>query len=238
MPLRSLVLSRDSATVQFLTRGLKEFLVDVEPCSDPQHALKRLKEQRFEAVVIDDEDRAGAILILESLGTVELCKNSLKIVVTDAQTALATAFGTGTHLVMYKPLSSDRLRHSLRALHTLMNRRIKRESARIRVSVPVMLQLPDNKKISASITEIGSGGVALSTQQVPATLKTLSLKFALPDRAEMIATSGEIVWSDVRGRVGVQFVDMEPTTRVMLSHWVDKKLMATRLQKRTARSQA
>jgi len=237
MPLRSLVLSCDSATVQFLTRGLKEFSVDVETCSDQEHALKRLKEQRFEAVVIDDEDRTGATVILETLGTLELSKNSLKIVVTSSQTKLASAFGSGTHLVMYKPLSADRLRHSMRALHTLMNRRLKRDSVRIPVTVPVMLQLPD-KKISASITDIGSGGVALSTQQVPATLKTLGLKFALPGRAEMIATSGEIVWSDVRGRVGVQFVDMEPTTRAVLSQWVSNKVMAARVKKRAARSQA
>ena len=143
MLLHSLLLSRDSATVQFLTRGLKELNVDVESCSEPQDALRRLREQRFEAVVIDDEDCAGAMPILQDLKTLASCKNSLKIALIDSQTSLATAFATGTHLVIYKPISADRLRKSLSALHNLMGRRLKREFDRIRVKVPAVVHVAE-----------------------------------------------------------------------------------------------
>ncbi len=53
-------------------------------------------------------DREQAMSVLDTLKTTS--KNSLKIVLADPRTALAAAFGTGTHLVIYKPLSADRLR--------------------------------------------------------------------------------------------------------------------------------
>jgi len=234
MPLHSLLLCRDNVTVQFLSRGLQEFSVDVEPYSEPQDALRRLRERRFEAVVVDDEDRAGAMLVLESMKTLGSCKNSLTIVLTDSHTALATAFATGTHLVIYKPISADRLRNSLRALHNLMGRRPKREFDRIRFKIPSILQLSEKHSVSASILDISQGGVALSTRDVSPTLKTLGLKFALPGRMGMITTSAQVVWSDVRGRLGAQFVDMEPASRTILSEWISAQTLSKRLRKSTS----
>jgi CheY-like chemotaxis protein len=234
MPLHSLLLCRDNGTVQFLTRGLKELGVEVESCSEPEDALRRLREQRFEAVVIDDEDRAGAALILRSLKTLASGKNSLKIVLTDSHTMLATAFASETHLVIYKPISADRLRNSLRALLNLIGRRPKRGFTRIGVKVPALLQVSERHQVSASILDISQGGVALSTPHGSPRLKSLSLKFALPGRTGMITTSAEVVWSDVRGRLGAQFVNMEPAQQTMLSEWISAQSLAKRLRKNHA----
>lgn len=237
MLLHSLLLSRDSPTVQSLTRGLKEFSVDVESCSEPEDALRRLKEQRFEAVVIDDEDTAGAMLLLKSLKDLASCKNSLKIVLTDSHSA--TAFATGAHLVLYKPISADRLRNSLRAVHNLIARKLKREFDRIRVKVPAIVQVSEENRMSASILDISQGGVALSTQHVPSTVKTFGLKFALPGRTGIITTSAEVVWSDMRGRLGAQFVNMEPASHTVLSEWISAMILAKRFPRITAaKSQA
>jgi hypothetical protein len=174
------------------------------------------------------------MLILESVKTLASCKNSLTIVLTDSRTALATAFATGTHLVIYKPISADRLRNSLRALHNLMGRRPKREFDRIRVKVPAILQLSEKHNVGASVLDISHGGVALSTQHLEPTLKTLGLKFALPGRMGVITTSAEVVWSDVRGRLGAQFVNMEPASRTVLSEWISAQTLSKRLRKSAA----
>jgi DNA-binding response OmpR family regulator len=238
MPLRSLLLCRHNPTVQFLTRRFKEFSVEVESFSEPQAALQSLKGQRFEAIIVDGEDRAGAMLILDGLKTLPSCKNSLRIVLADHQTALATAFSTGTHLVIYKPISGDQLRSSLRALCNLIGRRHQREFDRVRVRVPAIVHVAE-KNLPASILDISQGGVALSTNETIATAKTLSLQFALPGRSGLITTSAAVVWNDVRGRIGAQFVNMEPASRKVLCEWVAGQLSSTRLrQSRVASLQA
>jgi ActR/RegA family two-component response regulator len=232
MPLRSLLFCRHSATVQFINRTFKEFSIDVETCSEPQAALQNLKDQRFEAVVIDAEDRTGAMLVLDSLKALPSCKNSLRVVLADNQTVLATAFSTGTHLVIYKPISADRLRNSLRALCPLMSRKLQREFHRIRVRIPAIVHVAD-KNLPASILDISQGGVALTTKEaIPAT-KILGLDFVLPGRTRMITTSATVVWNDVRGRIGAQFANIEPASRKLVCEWVAAQLSSRRLHKAT-----
>jgi DNA-binding response OmpR family regulator len=239
MLLRSLLLCRHSATVEFITRGFREFSVEVVSCSEPQDALDRLGDHRFEAIVVDAEDRGGAMLILDSLKALPSNKNSLRVVLADRETALGTAFSTGTHLVIYKPISAERLRNSIGALCNLMGRRRQRESNRIRVRLPAMVNIAGKNQVPASILDISQGGVALSTQQaIPAT-KTLELQFALPGKTGQITTSADVVWNDVRGRIGAQFVDMEPASRKVLCEWVAAQLSSTRLHRAAiAKSQA
>jgi hypothetical protein len=129
------------------------------------------------------------------------CKNSLRIVLADHQTALAAAFSTGTHLVIYKPISADRLRNSLRGLCNLIGQRPQREFGRIRVEIPAILHIGEKNQVPASIISISQEGVALLSQQAIPT-KTLGLRFALPGRTVMITTSTEVIWNDVRGRSG------------------------------------
>ena len=230
MPMRSLLLCRHNTTTHFVSRGFKEFNIEVESCSEPQAALHRLTDQRFEAIVIDTEDRSGATLVLDGLKSLPTCKNSLRIVLADRQTALAAAFSTGTHLVIYKPISADRLRNSLRALSNLMGRRHPREFDRIRARVPVRVHIP-GKDLPASILDISEGGVALSAKEMIPTTKTLGLEFALPGRTGIITTSGDVMWNDVRGRIGVRFVNMEPASRKLLCEWVAAQLSSARLRR-------
>ena len=224
MPLRSLLLCRQSTAVQSITRGFRELGIEVESISEPEAALHRLKDQRFEAVVVDAEDRGGALLVLDRLKTLPSCKNSLRIVIADHQTALGTAFSTGTHLVIYKPISADRLRNSLRALCNLIGRRAQREFERIQVEVPAMVHLGNDNSVPASILSISQGGVAFSTKKALPTTKTLGLQFVLPGRTAMITTSAEVVWNDVRGRFGAQFVNMEAASRRVVCEWVSSQL--------------
>src|SRR5262249_33721437 len=153
MPFHSLLFCRDNAAVQFLTRGFKEFNVDVESCSDPERAVDRLSQQIFEAIVVDIEDHAGAMLLLDGLKKLKSCKNSLRIVVASYGTALGAAFSTATHLVIYKPISPDRLRNSLRDLCNLMGRRPQGEFDRVELRVAAVLNVSE-RNVPASIRTV------------------------------------------------------------------------------------
>jgi DNA-binding response OmpR family regulator len=230
MSLRALLLCREKATIHLLTRGFKEFSVDIESYPDPKTAVQRLTDQRFEAILVDAKDREEAMLLLDSLKPMPSCKNSLRIVLADRETALGAAFSIGIHLVIYKPISTDRLRSSIGAMCNLLGRRYQRESERIRVKLPAIVNVGDSQ-IPASIFSISSGGVALSTKQTIYKAQNLGLQFALPGGTGKISTSAEVVWNDVlRGRIGAQFVNIEPAARKFVCDWIATQSSAKRLR--------
>jgi DNA-binding response OmpR family regulator len=220
MALRALLFCQDSPTAELVGRAFRELKLEVEPCSDPDQALLRLRNQRFDAIVVDDVDPAGAVLILDSARSMTSCRNSLYIVLAQTQTTLSTAFSTGTHLVIYKPLSADRLRNSLRALRNLIGRRPQREFPRVDVEIPARLQLDNDMEVKVSILDLGQGGLALSSQTLLPMSGLLTVDFVLPDRTKSMTVSGEVVWRDAHGRVGLQFTEMERTNRVALDEWL------------------
>jgi DNA-binding NarL/FixJ family response regulator len=226
MVLRSLLFCQHQATADLVSRAFRDLSLEVEHCRDADGALLKLRNQRYDAIVVDDADPDGAVSILESARSIAFCKNSLAIVLAQSQTTLSTAFSTGTHLVIYKPLSADRLRNSLRALRNLIGRRHQREFPRVDVEFAGRLHLPDKNEIDISILDVGQGGLAFSSKTTLTTSGTLGLEFVLPDRTSVITASGEIVWRDAHGRIGVQFTKMEPECRKTLDEWLASHLAA------------
>jgi DNA-binding response OmpR family regulator len=226
MPLRSLLFCQDSATAELVGRAFRELSLEVEQCRDADKAVVRLRNQRFDAIVVDDADPAGAVLILDSARTIPSCKKSLGIVLAQTQTTLSTAFSTGTHLVIYKPLSADRLRNSLRALRNLIGRRPQREFPRVDVEISGRLHLDDKNEIPVSILDLGQGGLALSSHTLLPNTGTMEVEFVLPDRTSVVTASGEVVWRDAHGRVGLQYNKMEPECRKVLDEWLASHLLS------------
>ena len=224
MALRSLLFCQDSPTAELVGRAFRELNLEVEECREADKALLKLRNQRFGAIVVDDADPAGAAFILESAKAIPSCRKSLGIVLAQTQTTLSTAFSTGTHLVIYKPLSGDRLRNSLRALRNLIGRRPQREFPRIDVEIPGRLHLDDKNEIQVSILDLGLGGLALSSHTLLPNTGTMEVEFILPDRTSVVTASGEVVWRDAHGRIGLQFNKMEPECRKALDEWIASRV--------------
>jgi PilZ domain len=224
MALRALLFCQDIPTAQLVGRAFRELKLEIEPCGDPDQALLKLRNQRFDAIVVDDADPAGAVLILDSARSMTSCRNSLYIVLAQAQTTLSTAFSTGTHLVIYKPVTADRLRNSLRALRNLIGRRPQREFPRVDVEIAARLQLDNHTEVRVCILDLGQGGLALSSQTLLPNSGILTVEFVLPDRTKSMTVSGEVVWRDAHGRVGLQFTDVDAANREALDEWLASHL--------------
>jgi DNA-binding response OmpR family regulator len=238
MPLRALLLCRHNPTVHLLTRGFKEFSVETESSAEPADAVQKATDHRFEAIIVDASDRGDAMVLLDSLKVLPTCKNSLRIVLADRETALGTAFSIGIHLVIYKPISADRLRNSIGAMCNLLGRRYQRESERIRVRVPAVVNL-GGSQVPAAIFSISAGGVALSTKMAISKAQNVDLQFALPGSTGKISASAEVVWNDVlHGRIGAQFVNIQPEARKLVSDWIASQASSKRLRETVSRMEA
>jgi hypothetical protein len=218
--IRSLLLCRQSDTVALVSRVCRELGVELQHCSTAQTAREKFTLQRFHGVILDDHDGASAASLLSDIQASTSGRKSLIVALAQSQATLDAVFGAGTQLVIYKPLTHDRLRNGLRAIRILMGRRQRRSSPRIKVNITAILTVNESEKFPAKILDISGGGAALSLQRPFPSVKPLKLNFALPGEEGTITTAAELVWKDVRGNLGIEFLNSDPAFRGLVSSWM------------------
>jgi hypothetical protein len=228
--LRSLLLSRNDGTVRVIARGFKDLEVELEHCSDYESFLLRAIEVRHDAIVVDDEvDEAH--LALEQILEFTTCNKSVRIVLAEHKAPMPTIFKTASQIVLYKPLSPERVRQGLRAVRNLMARERRRGTKRVTAMVPARIS-PRHARMAAIqvlLADIGDSGAAVRYEKgdLPVT-STLNLEFALPGDPERIHCLAELVWQDYKGSGGVRFVDMPSLARQQLAEWLKESQKPSR----------
>jgi hypothetical protein len=220
--LRSLLLSRNDDTIRMIARGFKDLEVELEPCSDSASALARVVEVRYDAILFDDHVE-DAHVVLEKILEFPTCGKSVRIVLAEPKVAIRSIFRKGTQVVLYKPLSAERVRQGLRAVRNLMARERRRGSKRIATMVQARIS-PRHAKASAIqvlLADISDSGAAIRFENgdLPVS-STINLEFALPGDPDRFHCLAEIVWQDHQGSGGVRFVDMPSYARQRLSEWL------------------
>jgi len=213
------MLCQQPETVSLAMRACREMGVELQHFSTAKAAVETFPRHSFQGVIVDDQDGPGAALLLKEVQASRGAKNTLIIALAKPDAALDAVFGAGTHLVIYKPLTHERLRNGLRAISTLMGRRRRRGSPRLKVNLTATLTVNDTEEIAVRILDISEGGAALLVQRPFPTIKTLTLSFAFPGK-QPITTPAELVWKDVRGNAGIEFVSVESEFAESLESWM------------------
>jgi len=214
------MLCRESETVALVNRVCRELGVELHHCPTAETAIQKFALQRFHGVIVDDQDAASAALLLNDIQAAENGKKPLIVALAKTDAALDAVFGAGTHLVIYKPLSHDRLRNGLRAIRILMGRRQQRSSVRVKVDITASLTINNSDNFAVKILDISGGGAALSLQRPLPAVKTLKLSFALPGEQRRITADADLVWKDVKGNVGIEFVNSDAAFNELVSNWM------------------
>src|SRR5712692_5073657 len=180
--LRSLLLSRDNKTAHIIGRGFKDLEVEFEHCSESSIALVNVTKNRYDAIVVDD-DIEEAAAVLETLTELPNCNKSVRIVLAEPVAVMHAVFKAGTQVILYKPLSAERVRHGLRAVRNLMARDRRRGATRI--STMLSGRISPRQARSASkqvlVADLSDSGAAIRCEEgdVPAA-GNLNLEFTLP----------------------------------------------------------
>lgn len=217
--LRTLVLCRDQESVRAMTRVLKDLAIEVEECCDQNAGMKKIQSKRFNAIIADDAVR-GAHDFLGRARDVPGCEKSVRILLASDTTAIAAAFQAGTQVVLYKPLTTERVRHGLRAVRNLMARESRRGSKRFPVEIPAKLSQGKLKNVEATVVDLSETGAALRGVQGVNASAHFSFEYMLPDAYGEVKGVAEIVWRDRKGICGVRFIDVAAQPRKRLSDWL------------------
>ena len=167
MGYQALLFCPDEKTARTVTQVLSELEFNVESCTEPFAAVKKLMGQHFDAVVVDCDNEQNATLLFKSARNSTSNQASLAVAVVEGQAGVAKAFRIGANLVLTKPINIEQAKGTLRVARGLL-----RKSEPAKPGAPAMATsttMPATPKPSASAKlEAPAGPVAVSPTPIPA----------------------------------------------------------------------
>ena len=221
MDLHALVVCPDQDSANLLTLILSESGMVAEHTPSVSHGVELLDRQRFDVIILDYRADQSSEEFLTRLRRSAKNRASMLIAIVDGEFNARPVFGLGANFVLYRPLSPERTRISLRAARGLM-RRERRRSPRTPVSSTANIAYPGAPELNALLTDLSDGGTALQTaNRIPPACKVY-FEFALPGQKQVVRLSGEVAWQDASGRTGIRFLDVPQSSRRLMQTWMQQ----------------
>jgi CheY-like chemotaxis protein len=219
MALTSLLVCPDAKAVQVLRRILEDMGIAVEVCGDLRMAQARLADRRFDALLVDCQNEPAAVELIAHARNTATNKIAVAIALVSGSNEVRDIIAKGATFILYKPISRERAAHSMRAARGLM-----RSERRIRPRIPVQadtsIAYAGKENVPAALVDLSEEGIALqSDSKLPPYCKVY-FQFALPGNSSLVRLSGEVMWQDSSGRVGIRFAHVPQTSRRVLNDWI------------------
>jgi len=221
--LRVVVVCSDQGSNDLLTPVLSEMGMTIEQTPSMSHGLKRLGEERFDAIVFDYRADQSSEEFLARLRQCNKNRSAILIAIVDAEFNARPIFGLGANFVLYRPLSLERLRLSLQAARGLM-RRERRRGPRVPVRSAANVSYPGGPDLNATLNDLSDSGTSITTGRRLPEAGKVYFEFALPGLAQqLVRLSGEVAWQDSSGRTGIRFLDVPQASRRLIRSWLQQK---------------
>jgi len=200
---------------------LSELGMAAEHTPSISRGIELLDSQRFDAIILDYRADQNSEEFLAHLRQSAKNRVSMLIAVVDSEFNARPVFGLGANFVLYRPLSSERTRMSLRAARGLM-RRERRRAPRTPVHSTANIVYPGGPELNAVLTDLSDGGTSFhTTNRLPSACKVY-FEFALPGQQQVVRLSGEVAWQDASGRTGIRFLDVPQASRRLMQIWLQQ----------------
>jgi CheY-like chemotaxis protein len=221
MDLRALVVCPDKDSATLITLILSELGMAAEHTLSISCGIALLDSQHFDAIVLDYRADQGSEQFFTRLRQSAKNRASMLIAVVEGEFNARPVFGLGANFILYRPLSSERTRISLRAARNLM-RRERRRAPRAAVSSTAKVAYPGAPELNAVLTDLSDGGTLIHTaNRLPPACKVY-FEFALPGQQQLVRLSGEVAWQHASGRTGIRFLDVPQSSRRLMQTWLQQ----------------
>ena len=223
MALTSLLVCSDAQAVQVLSRILQGLGIAVESCGDLRMARARIADRHFDALLVDCQDEPAAVELIAGARKTPANQNIVVIAIVSARNEVRGIFAKGANFMLYKPISRERAAHSMRAACGLMQRE-RRTRPRIPLQAQTSIAYDGKEDVPAALVDLSEDGIALrSDSKLPPYCKVY-FQFALPGNTSLVRLSGEVMWQDSSGRVGIRFAQVPRSSRRVLNDWSQANL--------------
>ena len=223
MSLTSLLVCHDAVESTLLEQALRREGIDVSACTDNENPLQRLESGAFNSVIVDCSDSSTAFDVIGAVRASRINAAALVIGVVNARTNVREVLARGANFLLYRPLTQERIQAGLKSAITMMKRE-RRQGPRIKLHAAASISYANVENASATILQLSEGGIAIQCgQKLPPSCKVY-FQFSLPGKSNVVRLSGEVVWQDNGGRVGIRFADVPRSSRNALKDWLDHKV--------------
>ena len=217
-----LLVCSDQESANLLTPILAEMGMVAEHTPSHAKGIAQLDEKQFDAIVLDYHADQASQEFLSRWRQSAKNRSSLLIAIVDGTFQARPAFGLGANFVLYRPLSAERTRISLRAARGLI-RRERRRTPRVQVNSAAKVAFPPAGELTATLSDLSDGGTALQTpDRIPQATKVY-FEFVLPGQERPVRLSGEVAWQDASGRTGIRFLDVPQASRRLIQSWLQQQ---------------
>ena len=219
MGLNALLMCRDQQSLRALGGALNTLGIEPEVCLSPSEAMELMTRGYYSALVLDF-DLPNATLMVKIARLAPTQRRPVVFAMIGALTEIAATFQAGANFVIYKPLTSEQLERSLRAGKAFM-RADRRRSPRQKLETLVYLQF-GIAAMPAMVLDLNEQGISLQSPEPLPPVQEVPLRFVLPGTSNMVEGTGEVIWTDDRGRAGVLFSRLTAASRKHLKQWLVK----------------
>ena len=218
MMLQALLVSKDDDAAEILSRVLAGFSVAVERSSDPQVAISRLGEEKFDAVIVDFAD-SGAATVLASARRPGPWSGAVTLAVINDRVSIRNSFGAGANFVLIRPISPGQALATLKSVTALLKHE-RRRSFRVPVQTAVVLTVSEGQNMEGIMLDLSATGMDVLSAQPLASASHIRFRFTLPDGSADVDAHGEVAWTSPNGQTGVRFLDIPEDVQEALQNWL------------------
>jgi hypothetical protein len=216
MAFECLLVSHDPAVFGTMDPILRDFSIRTNVCLSPAKAADLLAEGSTDLIVIDLEDVHSSELMHQ------ICESRLWQKPTILAVSAVDCAIPGVHVILRKPVTPESGTKSLKTAYSRMLRDY-RKHTRFALMTPVLATDENNRTLSVTVTNIGEGGVGLTTKEKLETGSILSLRVPLPGLGDSVHIQARVLWTRKYGVVGCEFVRSSRGDLLVLHAWLESK---------------
>ena len=215
MAFECLLVSRDPSVVCMINRLLANLSISTSVCLSASKAIDHLSEGSTDLVVVDwDDDSADLLQRIQSSGR---WQKPTVVAVSSRDYPVP-----GVHVVVRKPVTQASVAESLKAAYSRMLYDYRRH-ARYALMSSVQATDENKRSLDVTITDIGDGGVGLSSRGKFTIGNVLSFHVLLPGAARAIYIEARVQWARNYGALGCEYVRIPPVDLNILHEWLKSK---------------
>ena len=216
MAFECLLVSHDPAVFCTMRQLLRDFSIHTNVCSTPSQVANLLVGGSTDLIVIDLESEHSSELMQQ------IFESSMRQKPTILAVSPTDGVVPGVHVILRKPVTPESGVKSLTAAYSRMLGDY-RKHTRFALMTSVLATDENNQEISATVTNIGEGGVGLTTQNQPGIGSLLSFRVPLIGSGTAIYVQARVLWTRQYGAVGCEFVRISSGDLLALHVWLESK---------------
>lgn len=215
MAFECLLVTHDPVVFSTMNGILQEFSIATRTCPYPPNATNLLRDGSTDLIVIDLESQYSSQFLRLVEGETRQKPTILGVSAVDSVVP-------GVHVILRKPVTHESGLTSLKAAYSRMVRDYRKHT---RFAVMKQVTAVDDKQrtVRITVTNIGEGGVGITSIQSVRVGTILSFRTQLPELENEISVQARVLWTRAYGAAGCEFVRVPPVDLQLLHAWLESR---------------